>query len=163
LLALVSAEGPVADILGGYGLDTAEIEATIGALVSDGTDDSDRALLASLGIDLDRVRETVEAAFGRGALSAAEQRGRRRGRHRRPWGRPRPNGHIRFSPRAKKTLELSLRESLRLKQRHIGTEHLALGILREGQGLACAVLARHGVPFDRLRHDLAVAAGAEAA
>jgi len=53
-------------------------------------------------------------------------------------------GHIPFTPRAKKVLELSLREALALKHRYIGTEHILLGLVREGEGLAMLVLTRLG-------------------
>jgi ATP-dependent Clp protease ATP-binding subunit ClpA len=59
-----------------------------------------------------------------------------------------------FSPRAKKVLELSLREALRLNHKFIAPEHLMLGILREGQGLAARILADRSVDFDQLREDL---------
>ena len=59
---------------------------------------------------------------------------------RRPGRRPRPYGHIPFTPRAKKVLELSLREALQLGHNYIGTEHILLGLVREGEGVACQVL-----------------------
>ena len=54
-------------------------------------------------------------------------------------------GHIPFTPRAKKVLELSLREALALRHHYIGTEHILLGLIREGEGLAAEVLVLHGV------------------
>jgi hypothetical protein len=60
-------------------------------------------------------------------------------------------GHIPFTPRAKKVLELSLREALALKDRHIGTEHLLLGLIREGEGLAMLILTRLGAGPQLLR------------
>lgn len=93
---------------------------------------SDAAALRTLGIDLDSVRRSVEGAFGPGAL---ERRGS-------------PRGHIRFSAGAKKALELSLRESLRLRNRHIGTEHVLLGLLDAPHGMAAHVLAELGVTRD---------------
>ena len=102
-----------------------------------GPDDAEA--LASLGIDLDAVRERVEEAFGPGALDRGGLR--RRG------------GHIPFSKEAKKTLELSLREAIRLKDRSIGTEHILLGILRaEGEGHAA--LRALGVDVAALRRML---------
>lgn len=100
----------------------------------------DAAALSSIGIDLDAVRRKVEAEFGPGAL------GRRR---------PRRSPCLPFSPRAKKVLELSLRESLRRKDGYVGTEHVLLGILREGKGLAALILARAGI--DRLAVEAALA------
>jgi ATP-dependent Clp protease ATP-binding subunit ClpA len=142
------------------GLTPETAEADLVALVGPPTAERDRAALAALGIDVDRVREAVEATFGRGALSTS--RPDRRRRHLRwPWTRPRrpaalpgAGRRVPFSPRAKKSLELSLREALRLNHRFIAPEHLALGILREGEGLACALLARRGVSFAALRRSL---------
>jgi ATP-dependent Clp protease ATP-binding subunit ClpA len=74
--------------------------------------------LQSIGIDLDEVRRSVEDTFGEGALERAERRWLAR-------------GHIPFSPDAKKCLELSLREAIRLGDKHIGTEHIALALARD--------------------------------
>ncbi len=63
----------------------------------------------------------------------------------------RGGGHISFTPRSKKVLELSLREALALRHGHIGTEHVLLGIIREGEGLAAEILVLHGVGLDDLR------------
>lgn len=100
----------------------------------------DAAALDTLGIDLGEVRRRVEASFGPGALDD-------------PVGGLRR--HLRFSPRAKKVLELSLRECIRRHDGSIGTEHLVLGILREGQGLAAAILAQATV--DRAGFEAALA------
>jgi ATP-dependent Clp protease ATP-binding subunit ClpA len=59
--------------------------------------------------------------------------------------------HIPFSPRAKKVLELSLREALALRDRHIGTQHILLGIVREGQGMAAAILTQAGLDLAAIR------------
>jgi len=80
--------------------------------------------LTSFGITLDWARAQVEEMIGQGASS--------------------PAGHIPFTPRAKKVLELSLREALRLGDNDIGTEHLLLGLIREGAGVANQIMARHG-------------------
>jgi ATP-dependent Clp protease ATP-binding subunit ClpA len=109
-----------------------------------GSGDLDAAALTTLGIDLDAVRSSVEATFGPGALDAA---GPRSG----------PPGHLPFSPRAKKVLELSLREAIALKQKAIGDGHIALGLLREGEGLAAKVLADLGVDAGALRQELRTA------
>lgn len=103
-----------------------------------GTSELDAAALESIGIDLDAVREKVEAAFGAGALDG-------------PRGRPRKRGHIPFSPRARKVLELSLREAIRLRQRQIADGHLLLGVLRDGNGLAARIIAETGADFATLR------------
>jgi ATP-dependent Clp protease ATP-binding subunit ClpC len=88
--------------------------------------------LESLGISLDVVREQVEGIIGRGQQA------------------PR-SGHIPFTPRAKKVLEFSLREALQLGHSYIGTEHILLGLIREGQGVAAQVLVGLGVDLDRAR------------
>jgi hypothetical protein len=132
--------------------------------------DPDADALRVLGIDLDAVRAAAEAAFGPGALDWARVsvaragragRGRRRiSRRRRAGGRrgdrrcdvgPAVRGHIPFTPRAKKVLELSLREAIRLGHRSIGTEHVLLGLVREGEGLAAEILVLHGVDLGDLR------------
>ena len=90
--------------------------------------------LKTLGVRLDDTRRGVEDIIGRGAK---EQK-----------------GHIPFTPRAKKVLELSLREALELNHDYIGTEHILLGLIREGDGVAAQVLVRDGVNLDRARHEV---------
>jgi ATP-dependent Clp protease ATP-binding subunit ClpA len=85
-------------------------------------------VLASFGLTRDDAREEVEAKIGRGKKA--------------------PSGHIPFTPRAKKTLELSLREALAIKHNHIGTEHILLGLIREGEGVAVQVLREHADPAE---------------
>jgi ATP-dependent Clp protease ATP-binding subunit ClpA len=87
--------------------------------------------LESLGISLDAVRQQVEEIIGHGQQA--------------------PSGHIPFTPRAKKVLELSLRESLQLGHNYIGTEHILLGLIREGDGVAAQVLVRLGADLNRVR------------
>jgi ATP-dependent Clp protease ATP-binding subunit ClpA len=119
----------------------------------------DPAVLDMIGIDLDAVRRRAEEAFGPGALDrtraraqARSQAGGRRGRRwRRRCETPYPGGHISFTPRAKKVLELSLREALQLGHRHIGTEHILLGVLREGEGLAAQLLTESRIDLDVAR------------
>jgi Clp amino terminal domain, pathogenicity island component len=72
-----------------------------------------------------------------------------------PRGKGAPSGHIPFSPRAKKVLELSLREALRLRHNYIGSEHILLGLLREGEGVAAKVLAEAGLDFNDARQEVA--------
>jgi ATP-dependent Clp protease ATP-binding subunit ClpA len=103
-------------------------------IVGRGEPDLDADALATLGIDLDAVRERVERTFGAGALS-----GRRRCR-RRSLGRGLP-----FTPRAKKALELSLREAIAMGDDSIGSEHVLLGIAREGDGVGARILRSRGV------------------
>src|SRR3954453_18867659 len=99
----------------------------------------------TLGIDLDVVRDRVEATFGPGALDAVGRRGEV------------PSGHIPFSPRAKKVLELSLREAIAMKSKSIRDGHIALGLLREGEGPAMKVPADRGIGLTELRRDLTAA------
>jgi ClpA/ClpB-like protein/UvrB/UvrC motif-containing protein len=90
--------------------------------------------LKSLGISLDPVRQQVEEIIGR--------------------GQEKPQGHIPFTPRAKKVLELSLRESKQLGHNYIGTEHILLGLIREGDGVAAQVLVRLGADQNRVRRQV---------
>jgi hypothetical protein len=87
--------------------------------------------LTSLGISLEAVRQQVEEIIGQGQQA--------------------PSGHIPFTPRAKKVLELSLREALQLGHNYIGTEHILLGLIREGEGVAAQVLVRLGADLNRVR------------
>jgi ATP-dependent Clp protease ATP-binding subunit ClpC len=87
--------------------------------------------LESLGIPLEGVRKQIEARVGRGHEAAT--------------------GHVPFTPRAKKVLELSLREALQLGHNYIGTEHLLLGVIREGEGVGAQVLQAMGADLDRIR------------
>jgi ATP-dependent Clp protease ATP-binding subunit ClpC len=87
--------------------------------------------LRRMGVGLNDVRDDVIAIIGRGAAT--------------------PSGHIPFTPRAKKVLELSLREALQLGHNYIGTEHILLGLVREGEGVAAQVLIQRGAPLDRVR------------
>ncbi|MER7441787.1 Clp protease N-terminal domain-containing protein [Micromonospora avicenniae] len=109
-----------------------------------GLGDADAAALREIGIDLAAIVARVEETFGPDALREATPEPRRR------WGRRRYTGGP-FSPRSKKVLELSLREAIRLRHKHIGTEHILLGLLREGHGLAALVLTEAGADLDDLR------------
>jgi len=90
--------------------------------------------LESLGISLDAVRQQVEEIIGQGQQA--------------------PTGHIPFTPRAKKVLELSLREALQLGHNYIGTEHILLGLIREGDGVAAQVLAKLGADLNKMRQQV---------
>src|SRR6478752_4754799 len=90
--------------------------------------------LESLGISLDAVREQVQDIIGQ--------------------GQQQPSGHIPFTPRAKKVLELSLREALQLGHNYIGTEHILLGLIREGEGVAAQVLVKLGADLNRVRQQV---------
>ena len=69
-------------------------------------------------------------------------------------GQQQPTGHIPFTPRAKKVLELSLREALQLGHNYIGTEHILLGLIREGEGVAAQVLVKLGADLNRVRQQV---------
>jgi ATP-dependent Clp protease ATP-binding subunit ClpC len=90
--------------------------------------------LESLSISLEAVRAQVEEIIGQGGSS--------------------PSGHIPFTPRAKKVLELSLREALQLGHNYIGTEHILLGLIREGEGVAAQVLVKLGADLSRVRQQV---------
>ena len=90
--------------------------------------------LEALEIDLDGVRQQVEAIIGRGQQP--------------------PSGHIPFTPRAKRVLELSQRESEHMGHHYIGTEHILLGLVREGDGVAAQVLVKLGADLNRVRQQV---------
>jgi ATP-dependent Clp protease ATP-binding subunit ClpC len=90
--------------------------------------------LESLGISLEAVRQQVEEIIGQGQQA--------------------PSGHNPFTPRAKKVLELSLREALQLGHSYIGTEHILLGLIREGEGVAAQVLQKLGADLNRVRQQV---------
>ena len=90
--------------------------------------------LESLGISLDAVRQQVEMIIGQGQQA--------------------PSGHIPFTPRAKKVLELAQREARALGHAYVGTEHILLGLIREGEGVAAQVLVRLGADLNRVRQQV---------
>lgn len=135
LLAMTEGDSLASTVLRSNGFDTLKVQGEIERLVSPGAsllDDKDAEALRSVGIDLDAVMARIEETFGPDALFAQPSAGR-------GWFGRRQRGS-RFSARAKKVLELSLRETLRLKQREIGSGHVLLGLLREGGGLAAKIL-----------------------
>lgn len=148
LLALLGNPDIVAgQVLSGTGLTRQRaVEALVRHL---GGGELDEDALGALGIDLDAVRERVEATFGPGALD--EDARKRRG------GGRKLRFHVPFTSRAKKTLELSLREAIRLKHDSIRDGHVLLGMLREEQGKAVVVLRDCGVDTAALRRDLTAA------
>ena len=91
-------------------------------------------MLFRSSISLESVRAQVEEIIGQGGSS--------------------PSGHIPFTPRAKKVLELSLREALQLGHNYIGTEHILLGLLREGEGVATQVLMKLGADLNKVRQQV---------
>ncbi len=102
-------------------------------LIHEGQGVAARAL-ESLGISLGDVRQDVEEIIGRGQHELT--------------------GHIPFTPRAKKVLELSLREAQQLGHNYIGTEHILLGLIREGEGVAAQVLVKLGADLNRVRQQV---------
>ena len=96
--------------------------------------------LESLGISLEAVRSQVEEMIGQGGSS--------------------PSGHIPFTPRAKKVLELSLREALQLGHNYIGTEHILLGLIHEGEGVAAKSLESLDISLDAVREQVQEIIGA---
>jgi ATP-dependent Clp protease ATP-binding subunit ClpA len=108
----------------------------------------DAEVLKSIGIDLERVLGRLEETLGAGALTPCTRRRRGLFRRRTP---PVRGGHVPFTARAKKVLELSLREALALRHGYIGSEHILLGLIREGQGLGTLVLVQQGVDLKALR------------
>jgi len=100
-------------------------------LVGEGEGVAARALAAA-AIGAEAVRREVEEIIGTGLQP--------------------PSGHLPFTPRAKKVLQISRREALRLGSSHVGTEHILLGLIREGEGVAAAILDRLGVSRERVRH-----------
>ena len=102
-------------------------------LIREGEGVAGRAL-ESLGISLEAVRQQVEEIIGRGQQA--------------------PSGHIPFTPRAKKVLELALREAQQLGHDYIGTEHILLGLIREGSGVAAQVLVKLGADLNRARQQV---------
>jgi ATP-dependent Clp protease ATP-binding subunit ClpC len=110
------------------------------ALIRD-EESSAARVLTGLGADLGQLRTATDAIIGHAAREVS--------------------GHIPFTPRAKLVLEMSLREALQLGHNHIGTEHLLLGLLREGDGVGAKVLVHHGLTHSRVRIRVARLAGAE--
>jgi ATP-dependent Clp protease ATP-binding subunit ClpC len=102
-------------------------------LIHEGEGVAARAL-ESLGVSLEQVRGDVEQIIGQGQSA--------------------PPGHIPFTPRAKKVLELSLREALQLGHNYIGTEHILLGLVREGEGVGAQVLLKRGATLDGVRTEV---------
>jgi ATP-dependent Clp protease ATP-binding subunit ClpA len=158
-------EGAAAQLLKDLGVDHGRIRSAIVELIGmPPLLEPDPAALGAIGIDLDLVRHRVEEAFGPGALDRTRARAQARARlggarRSRPWRRQcetphAKGGHIPFTPRAKKVLELSLREALQQRDRYIGTEHILLGLLREGEGVAALLLSRSGVDFEEIRRRL---------
>jgi ATP-dependent Clp protease ATP-binding subunit ClpA len=143
LLALARTEADMAGrVLGGLGVTHEEVEKTSSAQSVWGPREFNRAdakALESLGIDLEEVRRRAEAAFGTGALNRTGTSGKR---------------HLPFTRNAKKALELSLRESLALGHKHIGPEHILLGLIRCTDSAAVGALRGLGVSPETIRNEV---------
>ena len=144
LLALLRLDTATTAVLRRHGLARDEVTEAVAAHL--GGEDLDAEALRTLGIDLDAVRDVVEATFGPGALDAPRR-----------CRRSKIPGHIPFTPRTKKVLELALREALAMRTNRITDGHIALGLLREGQGLAMKMLLDRGVDLQALRADVTAA------
>ena len=180
LLAVAAVGEPASAVLGDQGVTPDRVEAailrTIGrGQTADPLGDLDRQALAFIGIDVDVVRARIEAAFGPDALTRAlpaacrsrrpawgkgplaeltRRRRRRRARRNAPLpasAGPAPGGHIPFTPRAKKSLELSLREAKALHDNYIGVQHLTLALLAMKDGMVPVILSALGTPAPPLR------------
>jgi ATP-dependent Clp protease ATP-binding subunit ClpC len=104
----------------------------LGLIHEDG--DSGARALESLGISLDGVRQEVESIIGQGQYASSS--------------------HIPFTPRAKKVLDLSRTEAEQFGHDYVGTEHILLGLLREGEGVAAQVLIKHGADLNGVRQQV---------
>jgi ATP-dependent Clp protease ATP-binding subunit ClpA len=144
LLGVLSSGGGGAELLGAFGVDAPAIRGDVLRIVGPGDDDLDPEALAILGIDLDAVRARVEDAFGPGALSRRE-----------PCRRGTTSPYLPFTPRAKKALELTLREATHLRSRELRSEHLVLGLLHAEDGLAARMLTARGVTLAASRARIA--------
>ena len=161
LLGVADSQTTVGSVLRARGLQPDELDEAIAAVVGvcpkPGSQD-DKEALAALGIDLDEVCRAVEASFGPGAL---EEVARRRRSHRN-WHRLRRRAATGtsctpgppFTPKAKRGLEIALRESLRLKHDHIGIEHLALALLLRDDTAAWKVILHLGAAPGELRREI---------
>ncbi|MFF7634970.1 Clp protease N-terminal domain-containing protein [Kitasatospora sp. NPDC008050] len=141
-------EDPSVAVLVGLGLDLPTARAGVIRLLGDGSATGDAEALGSIGIDLTAVREAVEAGFGPGALDGPA------GRSAKDRNTGSGSGRVRFTTRAKKAIELSLRAAVARKDRAITPGHLLLGLLQEAtlgptreqrQGLAARVIQDHGL------------------
>lgn len=152
LLSLLGGDDATARALRAHGLDAADLRARIVRVNGSGGDVLDSDALKSIGIDLDAVREATEETFGEGALDVpAGKLSRHRG------------GHIPFTPKAKKALELSLRHAIRLKRKEIRSGHVLLGVLHDDDFLSVRLATEAKVDVAGLRAHIESLITAEAA
>jgi ATP-dependent Clp protease ATP-binding subunit ClpA len=148
LLAMLTTDGVGGDLLKARGLSADAVRQQLREW--EGPDPRlDPDALATLGIDLDAVRRAAEDQFGPGALAAN--------------AKPMPKGHIPFSKRAKRVLELSLREAISLNSNSINSGHVLLGIIREESGVGAGLIRSAGVDVDQLSAESRVRAAQQAA
>ncbi|MBA3728370.1 MAG: Clp protease [Actinobacteria bacterium] len=156
LLGLGLTEQSVAErVLRGLGLESRNIRSGIVRIVGEGPPapirTGDAEALRSIGIDIDEIRRRTEEAFGPGALDRPLPVRRWSLRGRRTSRCISISGHIPFTSRAKKVMELSFREALRLGHKYVGTEHILLALVRDGEGVAACLLEESGVSAERVR------------
>ncbi len=162
LLALLANDESLGGrILRSLGIDRERIRDGVIEIVGLGSvTEPDAAALDAIGIDLSAVRRRIEDAFGPGALertpaarAGTRKRLGRTRRSRRRAGRcsDTTGPFVPLTPKAKKVLELSLKEALSLRHSHIGSEHIMLGLLREGEGVGARLLERAGVDYASAR------------
>ena len=156
LLGVLGVPGAAgANALERLGLDAELVRADVARIIGIGPERlgaDDAEALRTLGIELDEIRRRVEEEFGPGALEWPPTTCR-------DTDVRAPAGRVPFTPRAKKVLELGLREAVHLRSGHIGTEHIVLGIVREGEGVAMRILSEHGASADGVRGAIAVELG----
>ena len=156
LYGLASAGGEVGAVLRERGVTPERVEAEFVRLIGPENtaggslfDTLDRDALTTIGIDLDTVRERIEAAFGPSAL-APDAPARRWRRSRPGWGPGPVTGHIPLTRRAKKCLDRSLREAQAHSGGHLGAEHIALALLAMDDGVPHRILSVIGASAPRL-------------
>jgi ATP-dependent Clp protease ATP-binding subunit ClpA len=154
LLGLLDPGSGVAyTVLSGAGLDRERVRTEIARLVPTGNGplgEDDAEALQAIGIDLPTVKAKIEEIFGPGALDPPCPPPRRGLLRRRRPARP-SGGRVPFTARSKRVLELSLREAVSRHDTYLGTEHVLLGLIREGNGLAAKVFTDAGLRLEDLR------------
>src|SRR5215475_3290476 len=156
---LVTDRGPAFRVLTSGGITADRVRSEVARYVGQpskplGPDDAEA--LKAIGIDLDAVIASVEQTFGPGAMDELDDEAPTRGRRGlfRRRGPDASVAHPRFTPRSKKVLELALREAVHRKDDYIGPEHILLGLIREGDGLAAKILTEAGLSLTDLRDRL---------
>ncbi|MBA3338445.1 MAG: Clp protease [Geodermatophilaceae bacterium] len=151
LLGMLRPEAAIAyTVLHEAGVDPTQVRADIHRLIGTAAQilgEADSRALQTIGIDLNTVLARLQESFGPDAMAPACSKPRHSLLRRRQDSAP----SSRFTRRAKKILELSLREALRVRHNYIGPEHILLGLLREGDGMAAKILINAGLGLDELR------------